>query len=127
MKESWLSAAAVLAAELAAAERTGDALCELDSRWSCEVIDRGCAGSVRLHTRFADEPAPTLRIGLDTMPETAARVLHEHFVQPVREAARRRRARAAMPQHAPTDPASGSAACTRRDAARTEPSSVRAV
>ena len=91
MKAGWVHRDQLLKAERAVAFRTADVLKGLDERWSGEVIDRGEPGTVKLSTEFAGSPGPVLRVGISTLPERLAHALHEHFVQPVREAARRRR------------------------------------
>ena len=91
MKASWLDHDQLFRAEQALAARLAGLLHELDTRWEATPVDTGAPGTVRLLTYFAGEPGPELRINLDTRPEHTAQWLHEHFVQPVREAARQRR------------------------------------
>ena len=92
IETGWLSAAAALEGERAIAQRVGRLLRDMDDRWVCTPTDLGRSGTVRIVTEFAGEPGPVIRIELDTLPEHAAEALHDHFVQPVREAARQRRA-----------------------------------
>ena len=91
MKASWLNRDQLFQAEQALAARLADLLHELDTRWEATPVDMGEPGTVRLLTCFASESGPELRIDLNTRPEHTAQWLHEHFMQPVREAARQRR------------------------------------
>ena len=91
IETGWLPADDVLTAERAIASRTALLLVERDKRWDCDVTDLGSPGTVRLVTKFEGEVGPVIRVHIDTMPEHAAKALHDHFVQPVREAARQRR------------------------------------
>ena len=91
MKATWVNQHQLLEAERAVATRTGDVLKCLDPRWVATIVDSDQPGTVMLDTAFAGEQGPVLHIEVSTLPEYLANSLHEHFVQPVREAARQRR------------------------------------
>ena len=92
MAIKWLSSEDIYRVERAVAERAVAELTALDDRWHAEVSDLGVPGTVTIATYFDfDEQGPTARVDMDMLPQLWADALHQMFIHPSREKARRDR------------------------------------